>query len=167
MSDTAASSLSRTESADAKCILMVDDNPADSRLVDEALSMCGLKANLHMVDNAIAAFKYLAKQPPYAGAPTPDLILLDLSMPVVQGNKVLDIIKRNPDWRDIPVFILSSSMQRGDIETCYSMGADLYIVKPVFFDHYLRLVKAIGAYLTDKKPIGQTSAIHVMTPKGN
>jgi two-component system, chemotaxis family, response regulator Rcp1 len=147
-----------------KNILMIDDNEADSFLVAEAIAICDLKARLHTAENAVLAYSFLRKEGPFSTAPTPDLILLDLSMPVINGTQVLDFIKKNRVWKDIPIVVLTSSMREEDVKTCYQMRANYYIVKPTLFDQYIRLAKQILGFLTEKKPIGNELGIRVLTP---
>src|SRR4051812_38994558 len=113
-----------------KNILMVDDNPADARLVEEALTAIGVAAKLDVVENAIRGFLYLGRHDPFKDCPTPDLIIMDLKMPVVAGGEALEIIRQDPQWRHIPVFVLSSSTRQSDIDAAYRFGAQLYIIKP-------------------------------------
>jgi CheY-like chemotaxis protein len=146
-----------------KYILMVDDSEADMAMVDEALSRCGIPASLHTVENAVLAFGYLTRNGAFAEAPTPDLVLLDLSMPVLDGRKVLKIIKTEPAWKHIPVFVMTTSKNPKDAEDCYDLGADLFVIKPGTFEQWMRIVRAIGGYLSHRKPVGTTSAVmHVM-----
>jgi two-component system, chemotaxis family, response regulator Rcp1 len=153
--------LGRTHDDVGKNILFVDDNLADLRLLEEALALCEIPANLHMVENAVQAFSFLANHPPYVHLPTPDLILMDLSMPVISGQEAIGIIHREPKWRDIPIFVLSSSGRQDDIDTSYRLGAELFIIKPSVFEHYIRLAEGIGEYLTYGKPIGSSTGIQV------
>lgn len=123
----------------AHLLLLVEDNPGDAELVRLALAERRADVDLTVVDNAVRAFEYLKAQPPHGGNRTPDLIVLDLALPVIQGHKVLDVIKHNEDWRQIPVAVLSSSSAPRDREMCNRLGACAYVVKPSNWTGYLAL----------------------------
>jgi two-component system, chemotaxis family, response regulator Rcp1 len=146
-----------------KYVLLADDNDADARIVEEAVAASNASIVMHTVENAVLAFSYLSKQGPFTEAPTPDLVLLDLAMPVLDGRKVLSIAKNEPAWRQIPVIVLTSSSNPKDADECYALGADLYVVKPTLFDGWMRVVRAIAGYLEHRTAIATTSAVmHVL-----
>ena len=107
----------------------MDDNPADVDLAREAFSEPGTNNNLHVVMDGVEALAFLRQENQYAEVPRPDLILLDLNLPMMNGREVLAEIKQDPDLKRIPVAILTSSADDGDILTCYDLHANCYIRK--------------------------------------
>lgn len=127
-------------------ILMVEDNPGDVRLVREALKEYKLRNNLHAVHDGVEAMAFLRQKGQYAGAPRPDLILLDLNLPQKDGREVLAEIKSDPDLRRIPVVVLTSSQAEQDILKAYDLNANCYITKPVDLDRFIEIVRAIDEF---------------------
>src|SRR4051812_25934844 len=103
-------------------ILLVDDNPADVELTREAFRENAIEAEFHVVGDGIQAEAFLHKEGPYVDAPTPDVILLDLNLPVMDGRELLEMIKGHPDLRRIPLIVLTTSDRRSDIERCYGLS---------------------------------------------
>jgi two-component system, chemotaxis family, response regulator Rcp1 len=124
-------------------ILMVEDNPGDVRLTVEALKEGKVRNNFHTVEDGVEAMAFLRRQGLYADAPRPDLILLDLNLPKMNGREVLTEIKEDPDLRRIPVVILTVSKAEQDILKSYNLHANCYITKPVDLDQFLEVVKSI------------------------
>jgi chemotaxis family two-component system response regulator Rcp1 len=124
-------------------ILMVEDNPGDVRLTVEALKEGKVRNNFHAVEDGVKALAYLRQEGDYAGAPRPDLILLDLNLPKKSGREVLAEIKEDLDLRRIPVVILTVSQAEQDIMKSYNLHANCYITKPVDLDRFLEVVKSI------------------------
>ena len=124
-------------------ILMVEDNPGDVRLTVEALKEGKVRNNFHTAEDGEEALAYLRQEGRYAGAPRPDLVLLDLNLPKKSGREVLAEIKEDPDLRRIPVVILTVSQAEQDIVKSYSLHANCYITKPVDLDQFLEVVKSI------------------------
>lgn len=124
-------------------ILMVEDNPGDVRLTVEALKEGKIRNNFRTVEDGVEAIAFLRRQGPYADAPRPDLILLDLNLPKKNGREVLAEIKEDPDLRRIPVVILTVSQAEQDILKSYNLYANCYITKPVDLDQFLEVVKSI------------------------
>ncbi len=124
-------------------IMMVEDNPGDVRLTVEALKEGKVRNNFHTAEDGEEALAYLRQEGRYAGAPRPDLILLDLNLPKKSGREVLAEIKEDPDLRRIPVVILTVSQAEQDIVKSYNLHANCYITKPVDLDQFLEVVKAI------------------------
>jgi CheY-like chemotaxis protein len=124
-------------------ILLVEDNPGDVRLTMEALKECKVRNKLYVVEDGIEALAFLRKQGKYANFPRPDLILLDLNLPVKDGRAVLTEIKEAPSLRRIPVVILTTSKAEEDIIKTYDLHANCYITKPVDFDQFINIVKKI------------------------
>lgn len=128
-------------------VLMIDDNPSDCRLVQEMFAESNAEIEFHSVPDGPNAFDFLSHTRRYAAAPTPDLIVVDLNLPVLGGKKILNLIKTHPDWRTIPVVVLSGSSDPEDVRTCRELGAEAYFVKPSSVEDYLRVIKDIEALL--------------------
>jgi CheY-like chemotaxis protein len=124
-------------------ILLVEDNPADARLMQEALAEAKIRNRLHLVADGLEALAYLRRQSPFAGAVRPDLILLDLNLPGKDGRDVLAEIKRDQDLRRIPVVILTSSQAEADIARAYDLHANAYVTKPLDVEQFITVVKSI------------------------
>lgn len=127
-------------------ILLVDDNPGDIALTREAFAEIGLAARFQTAGDGAEAIALLAKTGAYAGAETPDFILLDLNLPRIDGREVLAYIKRHERLKRIPVVILSTSARQQDIEACYELSANTYIIKPVQWTQFLAIVRSFEAY---------------------
>jgi chemotaxis family two-component system response regulator Rcp1 len=124
-------------------ILLVEDNPADVRLTQEALADGKVKHVLHIARDGVEAISFLRHQGPFRKAPRPDLILLDLNLPYKDGREVLAEIKTDPDLLRIPVIILTASQAEEDILKTYNLHTNGYIVKPVDLKQFFRIVKQI------------------------
>lgn len=127
-------------------ILLVEDNPADARLVREALAESDVTADLHWVSSGEEALSFLRRRIPFQNAPTPDLVLLDLNLPGLRGQEVLYEIKQDPALLSIPVVVLTSSGARQDVVDAYASHVNSYVVKPADFDQFLALVGTIQTY---------------------
>lgn len=124
-------------------ILLIEDNPGDARLAREALRDAKVRNNLSWVPDGVEALGFLNRESKYAGAPRPDLILLDLNLPRKDGREVLIAIKSDDRLRRIPVVILTTSQAQEDIQHAYHLNANCYISKPVDLDQFMRIVKTI------------------------
>jgi len=124
-------------------ILLVEDNPGDVRLTEEALKEGKVVNRLNVVQDGVEALAYLRKEGEYASAETPDLILLDLNLPKKDGREVLAEVKEDPDLRMIPVVVLTTSRDEQDILKSYDLHANCYITKPVDFEQFIGVVRAI------------------------
>lgn len=124
-------------------ILLVEDNPGDADLAREALEGSKLINQLHVVDDGEKAMQFLHRQPPYADAPRPDVILLDLNLPKKDGREVLAEIKADPALRQIPVVILTTSRAEEDVLKSYELHANCYITKPINLERFMEVVKSI------------------------
>lgn len=124
-------------------ILMVEDNPTDVLITREGLVSAKLQNTLHVAEDGIEALAFLRREGPYANAPRPDLILLDLNMPRKNGQEVLREMKEDPGLKSIPVVILTTSKSEEDVIKSYELHANCYISKPVDFDEFTRVVQAI------------------------
>lgn len=124
-------------------ILLVEDNPGDVRLTQEALKEGKIKNNLHVVGDGKEALAYLHREEKYKNSIRPDLILLDLNLPKLDGREVLSKIKNDPSLKRIPVVVLTTSDAEQDITESYNRNANCYITKPVDLDHFVTIVKSI------------------------
>jgi len=124
-------------------ILLVEDNPGDVRLVQEALRESKIVNQLHAVSDGKEALAFLRKQGRYANATRPDLILLDLNLPRMDGREVLSEIKADLELLRIPVVIVTSSKAEEDIVKSYNQHANCYITKPMDLEKFVEVVKAI------------------------
>jgi CheY-like chemotaxis protein len=127
-------------------ILLVEDNPGDVRLTQEALKEAKFRNTLHVVGDGVEALAYLRQQGKYSGATRPHMVMLDLNMPRMDGREVLEAIKTDPDLRRIPVVVLTSSEAETDIAKAYELHANAYVTKPVGIDHFLEVVKSIEEF---------------------
>jgi CheY-like chemotaxis protein len=130
-------------------ILLVEDNPMDVELTLDAFREAKLKNRIDVVNSGEEALDYLFRRKSFADRkmyPQPNLILLDLKMPGIDGFEVLTQIKTNPKLRRIPVVILTSSKEEGDRTSSYDIGANSYLLKPVSFDGFIDVVKKIDDY---------------------
>ena len=121
-------------------ILVVDDSCADVRLLREAVQEQGIVADLLAVEDGEQALAYLAN------GPRPDLVLLDLNLPRVDGREVLTAMKDDPELRAIPVIVLSTSSSPGDVAECYARHANSYIVKPMHLEELGAVMRAIDDF---------------------
>src|ERR1041384_983761 len=127
-------------------ILLIEDNPGDVRLAIEALRDGKVHNNLRVALDGVEAMAMLRRQPPYENQPRPDLILLDLNLPRMDGREVLAKIKNDPELRAIPVVVLTSSEAEQDIVRAYNLNANCYVTKPVDLDQFMRVVKSIEGF---------------------
>jgi two-component system response regulator len=124
-------------------ILLVEDNPGDIRLTQEAFKDVKLRNALHVVRDGVEAMKFLRREGAYANAPRPDIILLDLNLPRKDGREVLEEIKRDDNFKRIPVVVLTTSNDESDILASYNLHANCYITKPVDLNRFVQIVKNI------------------------
>jgi CheY-like chemotaxis protein len=127
-------------------ILLVEDEPADAHLVRLAFEEGHVLVNLNHVCDGVEALDYLERKPPFGDAPAPDIILLDLNMPRMDGRQFLRTIKDRPQYCGIPVIVLTTSDAETDLISSYGLGAASYVVKPIDVDDFLARVRAIGDY---------------------
>jgi len=124
-------------------VLLIEDNPGDVRLTQEALKEGHIDIHLEVVMDGMEAIKYLKKWSPYEAAISPDLIMLDLNLPKRDGREVLQEIKTDPQLKRIPVVILTTSNAEQDILKSYNLHVNCYINKPVDFDKFFEIVQRI------------------------
>ncbi len=124
-------------------ILLVEDNPGDVRLTEEALKDGRLRNNLFVVEDGVEAIAFLRRQGKYAQVPRPDLVLLDLNLPKKSGREVLAEIKADEELKSIPVVMLTISKAEEDILRAYNLHVNCYITKPIDLDRFMEVVKTI------------------------
>ena len=124
-------------------ILLVEDDPGDVELTREGLAAGKMFVNLHTVDDGIKALQFLRREAPYSEAVRPDIILLDLNLPRMNGREMLKEIKEEERLRSFPVVVLTTSEADVDILNCYKLGASCYITKPVGFEAFLKVVHSL------------------------
>jgi chemotaxis family two-component system response regulator Rcp1 len=127
-------------------ILMVEDSLADVRLTRRALQKCRVPNNLHVVRDGVEAMAFVQRREPFAQAPRPNLILLDLNLPRKDGRAVLAEIKSDELLKTIPVVVLTTSLAPEDVRTCYQLHANCFMVKPVDLDSFTATILAIEEF---------------------
>jgi two-component system, chemotaxis family, response regulator Rcp1 len=127
-------------------ILLAEDNDNDLMLTRVAFKRTGLAVQLHHVKDGEQCMAFLRKQGPYAAAPTPDILLLDLKMPRMDGREVLTAIAADENLRHLPVVILTTSNADQEILSLYKLRCSSYIVKPVDFEQFVRMIKLFSEY---------------------
>jgi CheY-like chemotaxis protein len=127
-------------------ILLVEDEPADAHLVRSALKENKVLCNLHHVLDGVEALAFLRREAPYADAPQPDLILLDLNMPRMNGREFLAAAKADEALKMIPVVVLTTSDVERDVVASYKLGAAGYITKPVDMDQFIDAIRQLDGY---------------------
>lgn len=127
-------------------ILLVEDNPGDVRLTQEALKDGKIANHLNVVSDGEEAMAFLRRESPYESSPKPDLILLDLNLPRKDGREVLAEVKRDEALKRIPVVVLTTSEAEEDILRTYDLHANCYVTKPVDLDQFIKIVHTIEAF---------------------
>lgn len=127
-------------------ILLVEDNPGDVRLTRESLSEAKVRNNMVVASDGVAAMACLRREGEYANAIRPDLILLDLNLPRMNGFEVLDAIKEDPELKRIPVVVLTTSQAEQDIIQSYNLYANAYVTKPVDLEQFIKVIKTIEGF---------------------
>jgi two-component system, chemotaxis family, response regulator Rcp1 len=127
-------------------ILLVEDSPTDTLLAEEAFEESTIISNLHTVTDGVEAVAFLRREGKYHESPRPGLILLDLNLPRKDGREVLAEIKGDEELKRIPVVVLTTSKSAADVHRAYDLHANCYIVKPVDFEKFSGVVKAIESF---------------------
>ncbi|HZU25340.1 MAG TPA: response regulator [Bryobacteraceae bacterium] len=131
-------------------LLLVEDNPGDVRLTEEALKEGRVRVNLNVVRDGADAVDFLYRRGKFRDAPRPDLILLDLNLPKKSGREVLTEVKADPDLRRIPIVVMTTSTADQDIVRAYSLNANCYVAKPVELDQFFEAVRSIQEFWLHK-----------------
>ncbi|HVU63220.1 MAG TPA: response regulator [Phycisphaerales bacterium] len=142
-------------------ILLVEDSVGDVELTREALQEARVANRLNVVHDGVEAMSFLRREGRYADAPRPDLILLDLNMPRMDGRKVLAAIKDDPALKTIPVVILTTSSDEADVLRSYSTHANCYLVKPVDVNQFFEQIRSLEGFwlAVVKLPPAQTRSL--------
>ena len=136
-------------------VLLVEDSPGDVRLTQEAFRDANKSIHLHVAADGVEAMAFLRQQGLHAHAPRPELILLDLNLPKMDGREVLALIKEDPNLKTIPTVILTTSEAEADIVKSYQLQANCYLSKPVQLDAFEALVKSINDFWLTKVKLPQ------------
>ena len=127
-------------------VLLVEDDPGDVLMTREAFEDNKLRNRLSVVSDGVSALEFLRKEGEHVDAPTPDLVLLDLNLPRMDGREVLQALKADADLRSIPVVVLTTSEAEEDVVRSYSLHANAYVTKPVDFDRFIEVVRQIDEF---------------------
>ena len=136
-------------------VLLVEDSPGDVRLTQEAFRDSIKPVRLHLASDGIEAMSFLNREGVFAGAPRPDLILLDLNLPKMDGREVLALIKKDGDLKIIPTIILTTSDDEADVLISYQLQANCYLRKPAQWDAFDDLVRSINAFWLTRAKLPQ------------
>lgn len=127
-------------------VLLVEDNQDDIELTLEALKDSKVCMKIDVVSDGMAAMAFLRREGKYADMPRPDLVLLDLNLPLMDGREVLKEIRADQDLTDIPVVVLTTSEDEGDILKAYKLHANCYITKPVDFARFTEIIRQVEGF---------------------
>jgi chemotaxis family two-component system response regulator Rcp1 len=127
-------------------ILLVEDNEGDIRLTIEAFKEAKIRNHIRVVRDGEEALAYLKKEASYADVETPDIILLDINLPKVDGKEVLNVMKTDPLLKSIPVIMLTTSSAESDVQESYANHANSYVIKPVDLDKFMEVIRSIEEY---------------------
>jgi len=127
-------------------VLLVEDDPGDVLMTREAFEDYKVHNQLHVVNDGEQAMAFLRQEGEYADLPRPDLVLLDLNLPRMDGRQVLDAIKSDPELSSIPVVVLTTSEAEDDVLRSYSLHANAYVTKPVDFERFIEVVRQIDDF---------------------
>ena len=127
-------------------VLLVEDDPGDVLMTKEAFDDYKVKNQLHIVSDGVEAMAFLRREGEHASAPRPDLVLLDLNLPRMDGREVLQAVKSDPELASIPVVVLTTSEAEEDVLRSYSLHANAYVTKPVDFERFIAVVRQIDDF---------------------
>jgi chemotaxis family two-component system response regulator Rcp1 len=136
-------------------VLLVEDSAGDVRLTQEAFRDSGKPVRLHLASNGIEAMAFLRREGSHADAPRPDLILLDLNLPKMDGREALALIKTDQSLRTIPTIILTTSDDEADVLISYQLQANCYLRKPAHWDAFDKLMRSINAFWLTRAKLPQ------------
>jgi chemotaxis family two-component system response regulator Rcp1 len=138
-------------------VLLVDDSPGDVRLTQEAFREANASVHLHVASDGVEAMAFLRHEGPYLEVPRPDLILLDLNLPKMDGREVLRLIKGDEGLMTIPTVILTTSEAATDILVTYGLRANAYVSKPVHLEAFVSLIQSINDFWLTKAKLPSMS----------
>ena len=127
-------------------VLLVEDDPGDVLMTREAFEDNKVANRLHVVSDGAEALEFLRKEGAHDGAPTPDLVLLDLNLPRMDGRQVLEAVKGDATLRSIPIVVLTTSEAEEDVLRSYALHANAYVTKPVDFERFIEVVRKIDDF---------------------
>jgi two-component system response regulator len=127
-------------------VLLVEDSEDDVELTLAALEDSKVRMDVHVVSDGAAAMRFLLNEAEFRDKPRPDLVLLDLNLPIMDGREVLQAIRDDPDLTGMPVVVLTTSQNEEDIVKMYSLHANCYITKPVDFDQFTRVIRQVEGF---------------------
>ena len=130
-------------------ILLVEDNEGDVGLVEEVFKEAKIRNNIYVAEDGEEAMLFLNKEGQFSDVPRPDIILLDLNLPIKDGREVLEEIKNDDNFKRIPVVVLTTSKSEEDVLKSYDLHANSYITKPVDFDQFIKVIKSIEDFWLD------------------
>lgn len=127
-------------------LLLVEDNPADAFLVRTGLELAESKNELHVVSDGTEALRFLRREEPFADAPRPKLVILDLNMPKMDGRELLYAIRDDRSLCFIPILVLTTTDSAADIDLCYRLGANSFVTKPTDIQDFFELIRSIESF---------------------
>ena len=127
-------------------VLLVEDDPGDVLMTQEAFEHHKLRNQLHVVPDGVEALAFLRREGEHADAPRPGLVLLDLNLPRKDGREVLEEVKNDASLRSIPIVVLTTSQAEEDILRSYNLHANAYVAKPVDFDRFIEVIRQIDDF---------------------
>jgi two-component system response regulator len=127
-------------------ILLIEDNPADARLLQESLKEAKIYNTLYVAEDGIAAMDFLYRRGKFTDVPSPNVILLDLNLPKKDGREVLKEVKGDADLKHIPVVVVTSSKAEEDIAMSYDLHANCYVIKPLELEQFSKTIKSIEEF---------------------
>jgi CheY-like chemotaxis protein len=145
-------------------VLLVEDSPGDVRLTQEAFREANFGIRMHVAADGVEAMAFLLREGTHADAPRPDLILLDLNLPKMDGREVLAHIKADQSLKSIPTVILTTSKAQADITKSYELQANCYLSKPVELDAFESLVASINDFWLTKAQLPQRDKTGAVYP---
>jgi chemotaxis family two-component system response regulator Rcp1 len=140
-------------------VLLIEDSPGDVRLTKEAFRDANMAVHLHVAMDGVEAMAFLRREGTHAKAPRPDLILLDLNLPRMDGRQVLALIKEDENLKTIPTVILTTSEAEADIVKSYELQANCYLSKPVQLEAFEALVRSISDFWLTKVKLPQQQTL--------
>lgn len=130
-------------------ILLVEDNPGDAELTRDSFELSSQPPAVQVVADGAEALRFLLRKPPFSTVMPPDMVLLDLNLPKINGRQVLAELRQHDELRHIPVVVLTSSDAAGDIVDCYKLGANCYLQKPVDLDAFQAMLRSLESFWFD------------------